>query len=133
MKLRLIFWACLSGLISGLLFWRNSRRYPGKSITWWIAKSVVELVLIMLSAICAPVVLAAWVGAWICRPIKEPWLRVTVGAVSGLFLGLISLYAMEFLILVGSLSVDDITGETTGFLSNLDRARKMEERSVTNV
>ena len=127
MKLRLIFWAVLLSAVSGLLVWRNTRRYPTKSVIWRIVKSVSEIVLLLLSALRLPIVLISWCSVWITRPIKTPWIRATIGALAGMILGFLALYAMELLILVGVFSIDDITGEREGFLRNLARARQAEQ------
>ena len=124
MKLRVIFWLLLSSLISGILYWRNTRLYPSKSITWRVGKVFAEIVLLLLSALRLPVVLISWCCVWLTRPIQTPWIKVTVGALSGLFLGFLALYAMEFLILLGVFSIDDITGEREGLLKNFRRAKQ---------
>lgn len=124
MKLRVIFWAILASIVSGLLFWRNTRRYPRRSVTWRIAKSVSEIILLLLTAVRLPVILVSWCGIWLSRPIQTPWIRATVGAVAGIVLGFLALYAMELLILIGVFSIDDITGDREGFLKNLHIARR---------
>jgi hypothetical protein len=124
MKLRVIFWAALGGIISGLLFWRNTRRYPARSVTWRITKSASEIVILLVSALRLPVVLISWCGIWLSRPIETPWIRVTVGAVAVIILSFFALYAMELLILIGVFSIDDITGEREGFLKNLRHAQQ---------
>lgn len=124
MKLRIAFWGVLLTLVSTLLFWRNTRRYPARSVIWRIVKSASEIVLLLLSALRLPVVLISWCSVWLSKPIETPWIRATFGAIAGIILGFLALYAMELLILIGVFSIDDITGEREGFLRNLQRAKQ---------
>jgi hypothetical protein len=124
MKLRLIFFVTLYSTISGLLFWRNSLRYPMKSIIWRATKSTVELILILFTAMRLPVILISWCCLWFTRPIETPWLKVTVGVLIGTILSLCSMFALEILLLISVFSMDEITGDQEGFLKNLNKARK---------
>jgi len=129
MKLRLFFWIVLSACISGLLFWRNTRIYPFRSVAWRAVKSVSEIAVLLLSALCLPVVLITWCCIWLTRPIKTPWIKATVGAVVGVILSATAVYSMELLLILGALSIDDITGEQEGFLKNLRRAKQAAARA----
>lgn len=111
MKLRLLFWIVLSACISGLLFWRNAKIYPFRSVAWRAAKSASEIAVLLLSALRLPVVLIAWCCIWLTRPIRTPWIKATVGAIVGVILSAAALYSMELLLILGVLSIDDITGE----------------------
>jgi hypothetical protein len=124
MKLRLIFLASMCTVVSGLLFWRNSARYPTKSVIWRAIKSIIELGLILLTAIRLPVMLVSWTCLWLTRPVDQPWLKITLGVIFGVTLGFVSAYFLELLIILGIFSVDEITGDKQGFLSNLAKARK---------
>ena len=129
MKLRLIFWIVLGSLFSGLLLWRNTKLYPLRSVAWRAAKSASEIAVLLLSALCLPVVLITWCCIWLTRPIKTPWIKATVGAVVGVILSATALYAMELLLILGALSIDDITGEREGFLKNFRRAKQAAARA----
>ena len=129
MKLRLIFWIVLGSLISGLLVWRNAKLYPFRSVAWRAVKSASEIAVLFLSALCLPIVLITWCGIWLTRPIKTPWIKATVGAVVGVILSAAALYSMELLLILGVLSIDDITGEREGFLKNLRRAKQAAVRA----
>lgn len=124
MKLRLIFLVTLCSTVLGLLFWRNSSRYPTKSILWRAGKTVIELSLVLLTALRLPVMLVSWSCLWITRPIQTPWIKVTVGVAIGTILGFLSMYALELLIIIGVFGIDDITGDRDGFLMNLARTRR---------
>lgn len=129
MKLRLIFWIVLSSLISGLLLWRNTKIYPHRSVAWRTVKSASEIVVLLLSALCLPVVLITWCCIWLTRPIRTPWIKATAGAVVGVILSATALYSMELLLFLGTLSIDDITGEREGFLKNFRRAKQAAARA----
>ena len=129
MKLRLIFWIVLGSLISGLLLWRNAKIYPLRSVAWRTAKSATEIAVLLLSALCLPVVLITWCCIWLTRPIKTPWIKATVGAVVGVILSAAALYSMELLLILGALSIDDITGEREGFLKNFHCAKQVAARA----
>lgn len=129
MKLRLIFWIVLSSLISGLLLWRNTKIYPHRSVAWRTVKSASEIVVLLLSALCLPVVLITWCCIWLTRPIRTHWIKATAGAVVGVILGATALYSMELLLILGALSIDDITGEREGFLNNFRRAKQAADRA----
>ena len=129
MKLRLIFWIVLGSLISGLLLWRNAKIYPFRSAAWRAAKSATEIAVLLLSALYLPVVLITWCCIWLTRPIRTPWIKATVGAVVGVILSAAALYSMELLLILGALSIDDITGEREGFLKNFRRAKQAAARA----
>jgi hypothetical protein len=124
MKLRLIFWIVLSACLSALLFWRNAKIYPFKPVAWQIVKSACEIAVLLLSALRLPVVLITWCCIWLTRPIRTPWIKATVGAIVGVILSAAALYSMELLLILGVLSIDDITGEREGFLKNFRRAKQ---------
>ena len=124
MKLRLAFLSVLIAAVSGLLFWRNSQRYPSKTILWRALKSAIELGLVLLTALRLPMLLISWCCLWLTRPIQTPWIKVTVGVIAGTVLGFMSMYVLELLILAGVFSVDEITGDREGFLMNLRKARE---------
>lgn len=124
MKLRVIFWLILGFIISSLLFWQNSKIYRGRSILWRVGKSIIEIGIILLSALRLPVILISWCTLWITRPIKTIWIKVTVATIAGLILGLLGMYALEALIIIAIFSIDDITGEREGFLNNWNKAVK---------
>jgi hypothetical protein len=127
MRLRLYFLIGLITAVSGLLFWRNSARYPSKSVWWRTAKSIIELALVLGTALRIPVVLISWCILWFTRPAKTPWIKVTLGALAGIALGFISAYMLELLILIAVFAVDDITGEDEGFLANLRKAKQEDQ------
>jgi hypothetical protein len=124
MKLRLIFWIVLSACLCGLLFWRNTKIYPLRSVIWRATKSASEIAVLVLTALRLPVVLITWCCIWLTRPIRTPWIKATVGAVVGVILSATALYSMELLLILGVLSIDDITGEREGFLKNFRRAKQ---------
>ena len=124
MKLRLIFWIVLSAGLSGLLFWRNTKIYPLRSRAWRAAKSASEIAVLLLAALRLPVVLITWCCIWLTRPIRTPWIKATLGAIAGVILTAAALYSMELLLILGVLSIDDITGEREGFLKNFRRAKQ---------
>jgi hypothetical protein len=129
MKLRLFFWIALCSLISGLLVWRNAKIYPLRSVAWRAAKSASEIAVLLLSALRLPVVLITWCCIWLTRPIRTPWIKATVGAVVGVILSATAMYSMELLLILGVLSIDDITGEREGFLRNFRRAKQAAARA----
>ena len=129
MKLRLLFWIVLSACISGLLLWRNTKIYPFRSVAWRATKSASEIAVLLLSALCLPIVLITWCCIWLTRPIKTPWIKATLGAVVGVILSAAALYSMELLLILGVLSIDDITGEREGFLKNFRRAKQAAVRA----
>ena len=129
MKLRLIFWIVLGSLISGLLFWRNTKIYPFRSRAWRAAKSASEIAVLLLWALRLPVVLITWCCIWLTRPIRTPWIKATVGAIAGVILTAASLYSLELLLILGTLGIDDITGEREGFLKNFRRAKQAVARA----
>jgi hypothetical protein len=129
MKLRLFFWIALCSLISGLLVWRNAKVYPLRSVAWRAAKSASEIAVLLLSALRLPVVLITWCCIWLTRPIRTPWIKATVGAVVGVILSATAMYSMELLLILGVLSIDDITGEREGFLRNFRRAKQAAARA----
>lgn len=132
MKTVMAFWAATIAFLSGLLLWRNKRKYPSKSVLWLILKSLSELAILVLSALRMPALLCAWIGLWVTRPIKEPWLRTTIGVILGFGLGYLMLFGMEILLILSVFAVDDITGEKNGFLKNLKEARNADtKRRVT--
>jgi len=129
MKLRLLFWIVLSAGISGLLLWRNTKIYPFRSAAWRATKSASEIAVLLLSALCLPIVLITWCCIWLTRPIRTPWIKATLGAVVGVILSAAALYSMELLLILGVLSIDDITGEREGFLKNFRRAKQAAVRA----
>jgi hypothetical protein len=128
MKTVLVFWTATILFLSGLLFWRNKRKYPGKQVVFLITKSMTELALLMLSALRLPALLCAWISLWVTRPIKEAWLRTTVGILIAVGLGYLSIFAMEIILLLSVFSIDEITGTEHGFLKNWTKARQADER-----
>jgi hypothetical protein len=124
MRLRIIFWSILTSTIFGLLFWRNNRKYKSETISWKLIKCFSEIVLLLLVALRLPFVLVAWCCVWITKPIQTTWVKATVGAISGMLLGLAALYMLEVLLILGVFSIDEITGDREGFLANLYKARK---------
>lgn len=128
MKTVMAFWAATIVFLSGLLFWRNRRKYPGKALLWLITKSGTELALLIVSAIRLPALLCAWIGLWVTRPIKEPWLRTTVGILVAAALGYMSIFAMEVILILSVFSIDEVTGESTGFLKNFNEAKAADKK-----
>jgi hypothetical protein len=124
MKLRVIFWAILGSVLSVLLLWQNTRRYPTEPVKWRMGKSAIELVILLLSALWLPIVLVSWCCVWLTRPIKTNWIKATIGVLAGVSLSFMGLYVLELLLLIGVLSIDEITGDREGFLHNLYRARR---------
>ena len=128
MKTVIAFWAATVLFLSGLLFWRNKRKYPAKRVPFLILKSGTELAILMVAAIRLPMLLCAWIGVWITRPIKAAWLRATVGVLVAVGLGYLCIVAMELVMLLSVFSIDEITGEKNGFLGNLAKARDVDKR-----
>jgi hypothetical protein len=130
MKTVMAFWAGTLALLSGILLWRNKRKYRSKSVLWLITKSATELAILMLSAFRMPALLCAWIGVWVTKPIKASWLRVTVGVVLSIGLGWLMAFGMEIILLLSVFAVDDITGEENGFLKNLREARDADRNGT---
>lgn len=132
MKTVLAFWTATIVFLSGLLLWRNKRKYPAKTVKWLMTKSLTELTILVASAIRLPALLCAWIGLWVTKPIRQPWLRVTVGVLTTVVLGYLSLFAMEVVLILSVFSIDEITGEKEGFLRNWNFARDHDRRRSTS-
>jgi hypothetical protein len=127
MKTVLAFWASTVVFLSGLLLWRNKRKYPRKPVVWLMTKSLTELTILVVSALRLPALLCAWISLWVTRPIKQAWLRTTVGVLLAFGLGWLSMFAMELVLLMSVFSIDEITGEDQGFLKNWKHAKEADE------
>jgi hypothetical protein len=128
MKTLVALWAAIIALAGGWLFWRNRRRYAGKTWKWLLVKSVCELLVVLLTATMMPALLIIWLVVWATSPIKKPWLRTVVGVFSGVLFGFLSNFALEILIFLGLFAVDLKTGESEGGFLNCWRRAKKEEQ-----
>jgi hypothetical protein len=123
MKTVITFWTISIALVTGLLFWRNSKRYAHRPISFRLTKTLAEFVLIFLSAWRLPALLGAWIGLWLTKPIRDPRIKVTVGVLIAGLIGFCSVYVMELVILAAVFAVDGITGTGDGFLSDWKKAK----------
>jgi len=110
MKSMIACWTAGLTIPGGLLFWRNKSRYHDQSTARQAGKSVVELVILFLTATFLPALLVVWLVVWATQPIKTPWLRTTVGVLTGVVFGFLSNVAVEVLVLLGVFSIDMKTG-----------------------
>lgn len=133
MKSVIAFWIAALAVVGGLLFWRNTKRYRRKSVTWRLGKSVVELLVLILTAAFLPALLIVWLVSWATRPIKTPWLRTTIGVLTGVLFGFVSNVAVEVLVLLGVYCIDMRTGaHDGGFLHCWRRAKISEARQCAS-
>jgi len=135
MKSIIAFWTGALAVLGGLLFWRNKKKYRAHSAVWLLGKTVVELLVLGLTAAFLPALLIVWLVTWVTRPIKTPWVRTVVGVLTGVTFGFLSNIAVEILLLLGVFSIDMKTGahERTGFLHCWRRAQRAETQSTTSV
>ncbi|MGI4814090.1 MAG: hypothetical protein ACRYGG_12270 [Janthinobacterium lividum] len=89
-----------------------------------------DTIVIALSAIFLPPFLIAMNAAWVGSFFTNRWLKMTVGLTVGIFLGLISTYAMELIILMGVFSVDLKTGTGSGILKRWQDVKTEEKTGV---
>lgn len=125
------FWTVAIALLGGLLFWRNRKRYRRRSAVYLIGKSLLELVLLLTTAVTLPGMLIAWCVMWATKPVKRPWMKAVVGVFTGILFGFLSSFALEALVFCGIFAIDLKTGEhdSSGFL-NCWRRAKLEEKAA---
>jgi hypothetical protein len=130
-KTVIAFWAGVLALVTGILFWRNHRRYKPRSVFWLMSKTLTELLVLVLTASVLPGLLIVWLVVWVTKPIKKPWVRTVVGVLGGIAFGLLSNFALEALIFFGIFAIDLKTGEHEGgFLRCWKRAKQQEEQNA---
>lgn len=116
MKLKLYSLVSLGvACLFGLCFWNNKRSYKDKSWQWRTGKSLIETLIISLSAWKFPVILVGWSTIWFTRPCKTPVYRVALGVIASVLFGFMEVYIFEAVILVSVFAIDLVTG-TNGFL-----------------
>jgi hypothetical protein len=134
MKLRFAFWTVVTVLLSGLLFWINTRKYSSKSVLWRMSKAGAEVGILVLSATQLPALLVCWLGLWLMRPIETPWIKATVGVIAGIIFSFFATFALEVLLILSIFAIDDITGASSGFLKNWQMAKERDrERDLAGV
>jgi hypothetical protein len=122
------FWVALWSLLIGSVFTRNMFKYKDQPIWWNLGKSLLDTIVIVLSALFLPPFLIATDVAWIISFAKKKWLKITIGIASSVILGVVSAYAMEVVILLGIFGVDAKTGPDKGFIH---RWRQVQHEELT--
>ena len=127
MKSWIAFWAAAIAVLGGLLFWKNTAQFGVKSLSWRARKSVIEMGLILMTAVYLPALLVCWCVLWLTRPIQNQSLRITMSVVLGVSLGVMSGWALELVVLASVFGIDTVTGRD-GFLRNWARAEHKAEQ-----
>jgi hypothetical protein len=122
------FWYILWTVLIGSVLTRNIIKYKEQPIIWNLGKSLLDTIVIVVSALFLPPFLIATDVAWIVGFIHKKWLKVAVGIVSGISLGIASAYIMEVVILLGIFGVDNKTGPDNGFIK---RWRQVKNEELT--
>lgn len=121
-------WAAAIAIVGACLFWRNRTRYRSRSVIWQAGKSLVEMIVLFLTAAVMPALLIVWLVVWVTKPIKTPWVRTITGVLSGVLFGFCSTFALEALIVCGIFAIDLKTGaHEGGFLHCWKRAKDEDE------
>jgi hypothetical protein len=102
----ILFWTTLFSFISGILYWRNIKKYKKRSKYWNFCKAISETFVLFLTAIFIPGLLIGWCITWIISPIKKIRLKIIFGIVISILLNCISTIAVELLIIIGIFSID---------------------------
>lgn len=129
MKPMVALWALAIAFVGSCLYWRNWTRYRKRSKVWLLWKTVIETVVLFLTAAAMPALLIVWLVVWITRPIKTPWIRTVVGVLSGAVFGLFSNFALEALVFMGIFAIDLKTGAHEGGFLHCWRRAKEEDRN----
>jgi hypothetical protein len=107
-------WAArVAGLLAllGLSYWKNRFSYrKHRSNKWVVGKSIVDWVVVVLSAMYCPALLVGWTVGWITRPITSRGIQITLAILSGIALSSIGGVALEVLCVLAICSVDLLTG-----------------------
>ena len=127
MKPIVMLWAAAIAIVGSCLYWRNRSRYRKKPVVWVAGKSLIEILVLFLTAAVMPALLIVWLVVWVTWPIKTPWVRTVVGVLSGVTFGLFSSFALEALIFFGIFAIDMKTGSHEGGFLHCWKRAKAEE------
>ena len=76
MKLKwYLYWIGLIGALFGLLFFKNSRGYMDKTRRWYLGKSIIECILLVMAAMWMPAILVVYCSMYFVQWIKRPAFR----------------------------------------------------------
>ena len=67
--------------------------------------------------------MAAWIGLWLTKRIKDPRLKVTVGVLIGAAIAFFSTCVIEVVLLLAVFAMDGITGSQDEILSDWKKAK----------
>ena len=98
-------------LLLSLAYWKNSFSYKSKPRNWRIGKSIIDCVLVVLSALYLPALLVGWCVMWLTRPIRRRGIQITLAVIVGIALASIGGVALEILCILGIFAVDLLTGK----------------------
>jgi hypothetical protein len=106
-----LYWAGLAGTFLAAAGWHNWKKYPERSKAWLAYKSAADVGLASGLAWLFPPLLIAFSVGWILqRTRRDTVIQTIVGVVSSVSLAALSAWAMELFILVGIVSIDQVTG-----------------------
>jgi len=106
-----LFWAACIATLCGLAFWKNSKRYPGKSKLWRLGKSAIDTGLVLLLAVYAPALLLMYVVIWLTSPFKNKIMQSTAAFASILAVSHLAGIVFEAVAVFGVFAVDLLTGQ----------------------
>lgn len=118
------YWAVLVSGLLGLLYWKNSSNHKNKTWKWNAGKSVIEGIMLVLSAAFMPAFLVIYGGMWCTRRIEKPAIRAGVGFAVSIGLMLMLANFLEFVVVLGVFAIDLIATDFLAYWYEAKTKRK---------
>ena len=121
------FWVALWTILIGSLLTKNIVKYKEKPILWNMGKTCLDSIIIIVSAVYLPVFLVGIDGSWIASHFQNKWYKMLIGIVSGIALGVVSVYCMELVIILSIFGIDSKTGPEEGIIKRWNDVKYSDE------
>ena len=118
-----IYWAALVSCLLGVLYTKNKKMYSDKPRQWYIGKSLIECVLLVIAAAFMPAILVVYASMMITKNIQRPAFRIGVGFVVGTVLMMTMGWILELLVLVGAFAINLVSDDFLGFMAERKQKR----------
>lgn len=121
-----LYWTALVSMLLAVLYIKNKKMYIQHDKTWYISKTVIECIMLILAAAFLPALLVIYTSVYITRKIKRPAFKIGAGFAVGVLLMPILTWALELVVLAAAFSVNLISDD---FLEALHERRAKRELS----
>jgi hypothetical protein len=125
-----LYWAMLVSSLLAVLYVKNKKMYVQQSRSWYIGKTIIECIMLVLAAAFLPVLLVIYTSVYITRNIRKPAFKIGAGFIVGTMLMVTLNWALELVVLAGAFAVNLISDDFLQFLDErrIKRALEIERK-----